>query len=47
MRTEGQATAYGCPEANACTAAKDEVLKAQTDEAFDRAERKIRLLCVD
>jgi len=34
-------------EANACTAAKDELLKAQTDEAFDRAERKMRLLCVD
>ena len=34
-------------EANACTAAKDEVLKAQTDEAFDRAERKMRLLCAD
>jgi len=34
-------------DANACTAAKDEVVKAQTDEAFDRAERKMRLLCVD
>jgi outer membrane lipoprotein SlyB len=34
-------------DANACTAAKDELLKAQTDEAFDRAERKMRLLCVD
>jgi outer membrane lipoprotein SlyB len=34
-------------EANACTSAKDEVLKAQTDEAFDRAERKMRLLCAD
>jgi outer membrane lipoprotein SlyB len=34
-------------EANACTAAKDEVLTAQTDEAFDRAERKMRLLCAD
>ncbi len=34
-------------EANACSAAKDEVLKAQTDEEFDRAERKMRLLCVD
>ena len=34
-------------EANACTAAKDEVLKAQTDEEFDRAERKMRLLCAD
>ncbi len=34
-------------DANACTAAKNEVVKAQTDEAFDRAERKMRLLCVD
>jgi hypothetical protein len=34
-------------DANACAAAKDEVVKAQTDEAFDRAERKMRLLCVD
>ena len=34
-------------EASACTAAKDEVVKAQTDEAFDRAERKMRLLCAD
>lgn len=34
-------------EANACAAAKEEVLKAQTDEAFDRAERKLRLLCDD
>jgi outer membrane lipoprotein SlyB len=34
-------------DASACTAAKDELLKAQTDDAFDRAERKVRLLCVD
>lgn len=34
-------------DANACTAAKNEVVKAETDEAFDRAERKMRLLCVD
>ncbi|MGH6622889.1 MAG: hypothetical protein ACREBN_02905 [Burkholderiaceae bacterium] len=34
-------------DAGACTAAKDELLKAQTDDAFDRAERKVRLLCVD
>ena len=34
-------------DANACMAAKNEVVKAQTDEAFDRAERKMRLLCVD
>jgi len=30
-----------------CAAAKDEVLAAQTDEAFERAERKMRLLCAD
>ena len=34
-------------DANACTAAKDEVLNAQTNDAFERAERKMRLLCVD
>ncbi len=34
-------------DANACAAAKDEVLAAQSDEAFDRAERKMRLLCAD
>ena len=34
-------------DANACTAAKNEVVKAQTDADFDRAERKMRLLCVD
>jgi outer membrane lipoprotein SlyB len=34
-------------DANACNAAKQEVVKAQTDEAFDRAERKMRLLCDD
>jgi hypothetical protein len=34
-------------DANACTAAKSEVVKAQTDADFDRAERKMRLLCVD
>ena len=33
--------------ADAQCAPKDEVVKAQTDEAFDRAERKMRLLCVD
>ncbi len=34
-------------EAVACNAAKDEVLKAKDDEAFARAERKVRLLCAD
>lgn len=34
-------------EANACVAAKDTLLQAQTDEDFDRAERRVRLLCGD
>ena len=40
-------TSTATREATACNAAKDEVLKATTDEAFDRAERKLRLLCAD
>jgi outer membrane lipoprotein SlyB len=31
--------------ANACIAAKDQVLNATTDEEFDRAERRMRLFC--
>jgi hypothetical protein len=34
-------------EATACSAAKDEVLAAKDDDAFARAERKVRLLCAD
>jgi outer membrane lipoprotein SlyB len=34
-------------EADACIAAKNQLLAAQTDEAFDRAERRVRLLCGD
>jgi outer membrane lipoprotein SlyB len=34
-------------EANACIQAKEQLLAAKTDEAFDRAERRIRLLCDD
>jgi outer membrane lipoprotein SlyB len=34
-------------EASACNRAKEELLAAQTDEAFDRAERRVRLLCAD
>jgi outer membrane lipoprotein SlyB len=34
-------------EADACTKAKDELLAAKDDASFDRAERKVRLLCVD
>jgi outer membrane lipoprotein SlyB len=40
-------TSNASREAAACNAAKDEVLKAKDDEAFDRAERKLRLLCDD
>jgi outer membrane lipoprotein SlyB len=34
-------------EANACAQAKDQLLNASTDEEFDRAERRMRLLCGD
>jgi hypothetical protein len=34
-------------EANACAAAKDQLLNATTDAEFDRAERRMRLLCGD
>jgi len=41
------APASAVQEANACVAAKDALLAAETDEAFDRAERRMRLLCAD
>jgi hypothetical protein len=34
-------------EADACLAAKDQLLNAATDADFDRAERRMRLLCGD
>jgi outer membrane lipoprotein SlyB len=34
-------------DANACAAAKDQLLNASTDAEFDRAERRMRLLCGD
>jgi outer membrane lipoprotein SlyB len=34
-------------DAEACTKAKDELVAAKDDASFDRAERKVRLLCVD
>jgi hypothetical protein len=34
-------------EADACVAAKDRLLEAETDEAFERAYRRVRLLCQD
>ena len=33
--------------ADACIAAKDKLLEAETTEAFDVAERRVRLLCAD
>jgi hypothetical protein len=34
-------------DANACAAAKDQLLNAATDAEFDLAERRMRLLCGD
>jgi outer membrane lipoprotein SlyB len=34
-------------EANACAQAKEQLLKTEDQEAFDRAERRVRLLCAD
>src|SRR5499426_733200 len=34
-------------EADACAQAKERLLEAETDEAFDRAYRRVRLLCQD
>ena len=34
-------------EANACQQAKEALLRADTDADFDRAERRVRLLCAD
>ena len=41
------APASAVKEANACVSAKESLLAAETDEAFDRAERRVRLLCAD
>jgi outer membrane lipoprotein SlyB len=41
------APASAVREADACVAAKESLLAAETDEAFDRAERRVRLLCAD
>jgi len=41
------ATTNAVREANACESAKTALLQANTDEAFDRAERQVRLHCAD
>lgn len=40
-------TAAAVKEANACQQAKEALLRADTDADFDRAERRVRLLCAD
>jgi outer membrane lipoprotein SlyB len=43
----GSVPAAAQQEANACAAAKQALIDASTDEDFDRAERRMRLLCGD
>jgi hypothetical protein len=42
-----KATTADIRQADACIQAKDRLLEADTDEAFDRAYRRVRLLCSD
>lgn len=42
-----KATPAAVKEANACQQAKETLLRAETDAEFDRAERRVRLLCAD
>jgi outer membrane lipoprotein SlyB len=42
-----QATADDVRAADACIAAKNQLLAATSDDDFDRAERRVRLLCAD
>jgi outer membrane lipoprotein SlyB len=42
-----QATAEDIRLADACIQAKEQLLDAETDDAFDRAYRRVRLLCSD
>ncbi len=41
------ATPAAAQQADACVAAKNQLLAAQTDAEFDLAERRVRLLCGD
>jgi outer membrane lipoprotein SlyB len=41
------APASATADANACASAKEQLLNANTDAEFDRAERRMRLLCGD
>jgi outer membrane lipoprotein SlyB len=42
-----QPTRADVSQSTACVQAKEQLLAAETDEAFDRAERRVRLLCGD
>jgi outer membrane lipoprotein SlyB len=42
-----KATAADVRQADACIQAKEQLLDAETDDAFDRAYRRVRLLCSD
>lgn len=42
-----QPTPAAVQEASACEQAKEALLRAETDAEFDRAERRVRLLCAD
>jgi outer membrane lipoprotein SlyB len=42
-----RATQADVNQANACVQAKNQLLKAETEQAFDFAERRVRLLCND
>ena len=46
-RAGTQAPASAVAEADACEAAKRQVLAANTDAEFDLAERRMRLFCGD
>jgi outer membrane lipoprotein SlyB len=41
----GAVPAQAAAAANACVMAKEQLLAAETDDDFDRAERRVRLLC--
>jgi hypothetical protein len=43
--TRGPVPESARAESEACMQAKDQLLNAATDEDFDRAERRMRLLC--
>jgi hypothetical protein len=45
--TSAQPAPAALQEADACVAAKRQLLEAKTDNDFNLAERRVRLLCAD